>query len=204
MRTLLVGGLCSGVGKTTLVCRLLETLPGWGALKITPVRTHPCEGHPGCRECHGLRGDYEISLDPGDGKETGTDLYARAGAARALWLLGRELGLGPAIGAALRRMGDLPGLVVEGNSFARHGAPDAIVLVAREGLPGVKPRALDLIPTADWVVLNRAPGAGAEPKTVERLLRERGATRVLTLDAGSPVDTRTVAFLAEIRAWARR
>lgn len=198
-----MGGLSSGVGKTTLACRLLGSLPGWGALKITPVRTHLCPGDRGCPECHGLRGDYEISFDRGDGGEAGTALYARAGAARSCWLLAREPRLSEAIEDALERMEGLRGLVVEGNSFARRGAPDAFVLVAREGLRDAKPRALDLIPRADWVVLNRPPDAGSGRSTIEPLLRAHGAARVLTLDAGSSADAGTAAFLAEIRAWAR-
>ncbi len=194
MRTLLVGGCSSGVGKTTLVCRILETLPGWGALKITPVRPHACGG-PECPECHGMRRDYEFVFEPQD-----------PAGARVGWLRSREDHLSRAVADALARFSDFQGVVVEGNSFARHTTPEKTVMVARVGLDEVKASALALVRVADWVVLN-VPAA-TDPERVRehhmRLTEANEARRVVELDAASPGDASTAAFLAEIRAWARR
>ena len=53
MRRVVIGRARSGAGKTALACRLLPRLPGWGALKVSPVV-------PGG---HGLAGDYDIRID---------------------------------------------------------------------------------------------------------------------------------------------
>lgn len=192
------------MGKTTLACRILETLPGWGALKLSPVRPHACGADPACPECHGLSGDSDLTLDSEGPPESGTSRYAAAGAARVGWLRGSEQGLYRAVPRALEQLSNLPGLLVEGNSFARYAQPDRIVLVARAGLLEVKGSAREIFAVADWIVLNRSEGA--DPRWMEGekdRLRHRGAGRILEVDAAAPGAPSTQAFLGEVRAWAR-
>ena len=208
MKTLAVGGCSSGVGKTTLVCRLLETLPGWGALKISPVRPHACSEGPACPDCHGMKGAFQIVADPVELLREGSDtfLFHQAGAARLAWLLCLEDHLERGIPAAAAAFLDLPGLVVEGNSFARHVAPEKLVMVARAGLYEVKGGVPDLLASADWVVLNRPLGTAPEQVRgeVRRLVERHRVLRVVDLDAASSSDPATADFLCEVRAWARR
>ena len=56
MRTIVVGGFSSGVGKTSIVCRLLEVLSSWGALKTAPLRDASAGAYEIVRDEVTLRG----------------------------------------------------------------------------------------------------------------------------------------------------
>ena len=170
------------MGKTTLACRILEALGGWGAIKISPVRD----------------ADRVVASLGSHRPGSDTDLLARAGAARVVWLRAPDDRLGPAIARAMGELADLRGAVVEGNSFARHAPPSRTILVARAGLDEVKDSARSLVAAAHWLVLNRPRGAdGLAPATLRGLL-------VRELDAADPRDPGTIAFLTEVSAWASR
>jgi molybdopterin-guanine dinucleotide biosynthesis protein len=205
MLVLGVGGCCSGVGKTALVCRLLEALGGWGALKVSPAHRDP--RRPGSIRLvgHGLDGAYRIDTDPGDpGSDTGR--FHAAGAARVCWLRSTPGRLGPGLDEALAAFASLPGVIVEGNAPARERPPDGLILLARVGQREVKDSARALLPRADWVVLNRSvdrvslPDSGRAPE-VERAL---GRRPTFVIDAAAADDSGTAEFLAAVRAWARR
>jgi hypothetical protein len=195
MRILAVGGCCSGVGKTTLMCRILENLPRWGALKVSPLHGEVT---------HGLEGPYRI--DTGAVQPSGdSDRYRAAGAARVAWLRSRRDSLGTALGDALGGFADLPGVVVEGNAAALAGSPDGIVLVARSGQREIKDSAVTVARRADWVVLNRPTddGTGSDPHETSRLEKALGVSFDWELDAAAGESAGTAAFIAAITAWAR-
>lgn len=112
MKVLSVAGVGSGSGKTTLMARLIAVLPGWGALKTSPVR-------PGGHD-HGLTGDYDLVTNLGRLSSSGTDTrrYIDSGAARVAWLIARPPLSAAAAEAVRAAFGDLPGLLVEGDSLA--------------------------------------------------------------------------------------
>lgn len=194
-----VGGTSSNVGKTALVCRLLEGLPGWGALK-TSVRK-PGDPRPGHR--HGrtapadLCSDRDRLLRPG----TDTERFAHAGATRVLWLRADLDALAGAIGPALGAFEGLPGVVVEGNSFAAFARPHRFVILARAGLDDVKGSAVPLVRTADWVAVQVARDASAASgRRLAVRLRERyGARDVRIVDLADPAEP----IVTEIISWAR-
>ncbi len=204
MRILGVGGCSKGVGKTLLIARLVEVLPGWGVLKTSPA--HPARGRPSER-AHGPAAPYEVVTDPAELTETGADTerYVAAGARRVVWLRAHPERLAEGMARALAAFGGLEGVVVEGNSFARFVEPERFVLVARAGSDEIKASAIALVPRADWIVLN-AP-AGSSPGAVlaleSRLLRDLGGRRVEVLDVAAPASGALANFLEEIRDWAR-
>jgi hypothetical protein len=209
MRVLGVGGCSSGVGKTSLICRLLESLPGWGALKTTPVHRRPCPDPATCPACHGLEGRWQIRTDPAYllRERSDTFRYREAGAARIAWLKSRPDDLGAGIEEAIGLFSGLPGVLVEGNSFTRHLSPHRLAIVARAGLREIKPSALALLGRADTVLLNHVPPPGVEPEASGdacRRLLAAGARAVHVLDVSDPLESGCRAFLEEIRAWARR
>ena len=161
MRVLGVGGTSSGVGKTAVVCLLLEALPGWGTLKTSVYRGNdPTRDEP-------LPEGFEIIHDPAVLDRYGTDTarYGGAGSARVRWLRSERDGLAEGIEQALALFTDLPGVIVEGNSFAVHRRPDAFVVVVRPGLDEIKESAWEI--RADWWVVNgRGPGPVHEPAFV--------------------------------------
>lgn len=198
MRVLGVGGTSSGVGKTAVVCLLLEALPGWGAVK-TSVHDATPRGGP-------LPGGFEIVSDPVVLAEPGTDTgrLTAAGAARVRWLRSRRDALAAGIEQVLGGFEDLPGVIVEGNSFAAHRAPDALVLVARTRFREIKPSAREL--RHDWLVLNRS-GDDDVARDVSRLAEVFGSAapaRLVVLDAASSEDAGSAQLLEEVRAWSRR
>lgn len=189
MKVIGIGGCSSGVGKTTLICRVLEALPGWGALKTTPVHKKPCPDPDTCPACHGLRGDYQILTEPERLFREGSDTsrYRDAGAVRVSWLKSRPEFIGLGVDEAVERFRDLPGVVVEGNSFTRYLWPDRMIMVARAELDEVKPTARALLGKADLVVLNGAAGTPDRRRAEwkRRLSAEYGVSRVVDLDAAT-------------------
>lgn len=201
MRILVVGGGGSGVGKTTLICRLIEALPGWAAIKVSPVHD---TGAAGARRPldHGLMGPYRIDATERGGAESDTARLRTAGADPVLWIRSRPSRLGDALSEALSLLAGAPGVIIEGNSAARHLETIAVVFVTRWGRRDVKPSAAALARNADWVVLNR-PAAKRPPPRAHRAPRP-GKPGPFVVDAARPTDPGTVAFLDAIRAWARR
>jgi molybdopterin-guanine dinucleotide biosynthesis protein len=203
MRVLGVGGCCSGVGKTTIICRLLEVLGGWGALKVSPAHRDRRSHSAATVVTHGLEGAYRIDTDPGDpGSDTGR--FRAAGAARVAWLRSTPERLGLALDEALAGFTGLSGVVVEGNAPARERPPAGLVMVARVGQREIKPSARPMLARADWIVLNRGQGetAALDGKTASEI--ELGASPRFVIDAAVPDDPGTAEFLETIRAWARR
>jgi len=185
------------VGKTTLIRRILGKLPDWGALKTT--RTH---GHGDAASRYEIRNDRRVLGEAG----SDTALFLEAGAARVGWLLYRPSGLAAGLTRALEDFHGLPGVVLEGNSYAGHLRPTGLIVVARPGLTEVKPSARPLIPLADWVVINRDRDATDEDaSTLARDLSDRfDAKRLFVLDLADAMDGAGLSFLDEVRAWARR
>lgn len=151
MRTLTVAGTCSGVGKTTLICRLLEDHPDWGVLKIS---THPAghRGHGGRQGAEALATDPETLSRPG----SATARYVAAGARRVAWLRPTPEYLPHGLGPALESLEGVDGVLIEGNSHLLHRPSDRVVLVARPGLDDVKPSAWRILDRVDCLVFNRA------------------------------------------------
>jgi molybdopterin-guanine dinucleotide biosynthesis protein len=187
MRTIVIGGFSSGVGKTSLVCRLLEALEGWAALKTSPLRD-------------GDAGPYEIVRDDLTLRSPGSDTarYLAAGASRVAWLRYRRDRLADAMPVTLSYFEGCAGLLVEGNSAARQLPGAGVIVVARAGSTETKPSVLGLLGRAGALVANHAgTGGGALPDALRGL-------RTVALDAESAGDPRTRAFVEEVATWARR
>jgi hypothetical protein len=195
MWLLSVGGCSSGVGKTELICRLLESLPGWGALKTSLGRRSRPRLDPG----------WEIVTDPSvlDTPGSDTDRYRLSGAARVVWLRSRPPGLEESVPRCLRLFDGLPGVVVEGNSHVPHSRPDRLILVARAGMEEIKPTAGPLLARADRVVINRDAGASAESVAeVQDRIRAAGRTGpTVSINAGDVVDVGLAGLRSEVATW---
>jgi hypothetical protein len=198
----IVGGVHKGAGKTTLAGFLLERLAGWGALKVTTTHAGTvCPVEASCTACAELRGPFEVIRDRTvlDEQETDTWRLARRGAARVRWLRATPGHLGDGLREALAELGDLPGIVVEGTSAARH-LDGLYLLAARPPVRRVKPSARDTWPRAQLAVLNLAPrwlGGGTE--LLEReipIFATRSAWRFHGAEPTSPDNDR---LMTEVR-----
>ncbi len=128
-----VGGFTSEVGKTTLMCELLQSFPGWEALKTTRGHYRSCgkDPHTCCvsdllEERAVIRSGRELTYE--EGKDTGR--YWDAGASNVHWVIATDQQVEEGIKNAVDRI-QAPGVFVEGNSFAKFIEPDYFVMVVR-------------------------------------------------------------------------
>src|SRR5262252_10853603 len=114
-----VSGLSSNTGKTTLVCELIERLPGWEAIKITRGHYRSCGKDPsGCCVSDLLRDEPLIRSGRAANYEAGKDTgrFWDAGAADVHWVIVDEDQVEAGIRGALAHV-KTDGVLVEGNSF---------------------------------------------------------------------------------------
>ncbi len=139
-KVIAVGGFSSDTGKTTLMCDLLRSFPGWEAIKTTQGHYRSCGKDPHtCCVSHLLsdepiiRSGHEQTYTPG--KDTGR--YWDAGAANVHWLIATDNQIDRGIKQALQRVTS-EGVFIEGNSFSEYVAVDAMIMVVRESQTSVK------------------------------------------------------------------
>src|SRR6202171_1521569 len=114
-----VSGLSSNTGKTTLVCELLERLPGWEAIKLTRGHYRSCGKDPqGCCVSDLIRDEPLVRSGREENYEAGKDTgrFWDAGAAGVHWVIAKDEQVEEGILQALARV-ESAGVVVEGNSF---------------------------------------------------------------------------------------
>jgi len=107
-----VGGGSSDSGKTSIVCKLLQGLPGWGALKCSPEALFTS-----------IYDDHKTITE--DGTDTGK--YMNSGAQDAVLLKAPQEALSEALPMALQRLAHLPGVIVEGNSAIELCLPNIVI-----------------------------------------------------------------------------
>jgi hypothetical protein len=128
-----VGGFTSEVGKTTLLCDLLEAFPGWEAIKTTRGHYRSCGKDPhACCVSHLLRDEPVVrsgrELTYTAGKDTAR--YWDSGASNVHWVIATDKQVEAGIKLALGRI-QAAGVFVEGNSFTKFVRPDYFVMVVR-------------------------------------------------------------------------
>jgi len=155
-RIVAVSGLSSNTGKTTLVCELLERLPGWEAIKITRGHYRSCGKDPsGCcvsdllRDQPLIRSGREANYEKG--KDTGR--FWDAGADNVHWVIVGEDQVEAGIKEALSRV-RAPGVIVEGNSFLDFVEADLAIICARAGENKLKTSARRTLQKADAIYLS--------------------------------------------------
>jgi len=127
-----IAGVSSEVGKTTLLCELLQEFPGWEAIKMTRGHYRSCGKDPhACCVSH-LLGDEPLIRSGfqqtyASGKDTGR--YWDAGAANVHWVIVTDDQVERGVQLALERV-KAPGVLIEGNSFLRFIDVDFTVVVA--------------------------------------------------------------------------
>jgi molybdopterin-guanine dinucleotide biosynthesis protein len=167
-----IGGLTSEVGKTTLLCKLLGSFPGWEAIKTTRGHYRSCGKDPHSCCVSDLLSDEPTIISGREltyavGKDTGR--YWDAGAANVHWVIATDEQVQTGINEALARV-TAPGVFIEGNSFTEYVKPDFYVMVADSKLLAMKRTARRAISYASAVyVSNMSAADGFE--SVSELLR---------------------------------
>ena len=156
-----VSGLSSNTGKTTLVCELLERLPGWEAIKITRGHYRSCGKDPsGCcvsdllREEPLIRSGRDANYEKG--KDTGR--FWDSGAANVHWVIVGEDQVEKGVTEALSRV-TASGVIVEGNSFLNYVDADFAIMCARAGENKLKTSARRTLDKADALYLSMIDGS---------------------------------------------
>lgn len=149
-----ISGTSSEIGKTTLVCELLERLPGWAAVKVTRGHYRSCGRDPEtCCVSHLLGEEPRVFSDRADtdveGKDTGR--YWAAGAADVRWVVGARGQEVEGLRRALDELSDYPGVLVEGNRVVASVDPDHAILVAHPDQDEVKATALRILDEVDAI-----------------------------------------------------
>jgi hypothetical protein len=129
-----IGGFCSEVGKTTTLCELLKSFPGWEAIKTTRGHYRSCGKDPqACCVSHLLRDEpvvysgRESTYAPG--KDTGR--YWESGARNVHWVICTDEQIGEGALRAVQLV-NCPGVFIEGNSFTQTIKPDVFIMVAND------------------------------------------------------------------------
>jgi hypothetical protein len=175
-----ISGFSSEVGKTTLLCRLLEHQPGWEAIKMTRGHYRSCGKDPEACCVSGLLGDKPIVFSGRDatfkaGKDTGR--YWEAGAGNVHWVIGTDNQIEAGLAVALERV-KAGGVLIEGNSFLKFTEADYSIMVASPSLTDIKSSALAILPRMNALFIAQQE---PEPALVEALferLERRGAKKV--------------------------
>jgi molybdopterin-guanine dinucleotide biosynthesis protein len=186
-----VSGLSSNTGKTTLMCELLERLPGWEAIKLTRGHYRSCGKDPhGCCVSDLIRDEPLIRtgrLENYDaGKDTGR--FWEAGAANVHWVIAGEDQVEEGIRQALSRV-QSAGVIVEGNSFLDFVQADFAIMCARAGENRMKTSAGRSLARADAIYLSTIDDADRETARARFDEWRAGLTTDLNLN-GLPVFTR--------------
>ena len=159
-----VGGFTSEVGKTTLLCNLLEMFPGWEAIKTTRGHYRSCGKDPqACCVSHLLQNRPLIKSGKLETYEPGKDTgrYWDSGAANVHWVIATDDQLEEGIKDALSRVTS-EGVFIEGNSFSSYVPTDFFVMVARTDRPQIKRTARDLLDNVSAVFLSDRSGEARE------------------------------------------
>lgn len=195
LRTVIVSGVTSGAGKTSLavaVIRYLRERSAVSAAKLTV--THGDRGCPhggkGCNVCSALGGDYQIISQRETIAQKGTDTarFLEAGAAKVLWGITRDLSIGAMWDEMARSFSLEECVVIESNTLAQTVKPTLNIMIVDPTVSRRlwKPSAIGLISSADVVVFNDRGNGNAIRDEVSIL---RGAREVIEVahpdDAGA-------------------
>ena len=149
-----VCGFSSNVGKTTLVCELLERLPGWEAIKLTRGHHRSCGKEPASCCVSELLGDEPTVSSGRENYETAKDTgrFWEAGATNVHWVIASDGQVEQGILQALARVKS-EGVVIEGNSFLDYIDADLILMCARAEGGTVKSSARRMLKRCDFLYL---------------------------------------------------
>ena len=167
-----VGGFTSNVGKTTLLCNLLEMFPGWEAIKTTRGHYRSCGKDPhACCVSHLLQDKPLVKSGRLETYESGKDTgrYWESGASNVHWVIATDDQLEEGIKEALMRVTS-PGVFIEGNSFSSYVPTDFFVMVARADVPQIKRTARTVLNHVSAVYLSDRTGEARE--SFEQLARQ--------------------------------
>lgn len=193
-----ISGFSSEVGKTTLVCDLLQAFPGWEAIKVTRGHYRSCGRDPHACCVSDLLGDEPVIRSGRDqnyalGKDTGR--YWDAGAANVHWVIVTDEQVERGIKQSIERV-IAPGVFIEGNSILDFIKADFAVMVSRAGGGTIKGSARRALAQSSAIYLSNVTEEGTDELEKFALWRKQSGMDNVIGDL--PIYTR--ADLAELIA----
>ena len=143
-KVITVSGSHKGVGKTSLSQVLLAHLPRYTAIKITMTGKNT-----------GVYEDNAHLMVPG----TDTFRMKQSGAEKVFWIRATDDQIVDLMKQVLGRVGDISGLLIEGNTVLRHLKPTLSCFVTTATLDSMKPSRIHALENADICVLNQRDGS---------------------------------------------
>ena len=173
-RCIVISGVASGAGKTSLATAMIALLHKRGltaGVKITV--THGDRGCPhggkGCNVCSSLGGDFQIVSRPDIIEQAGTDTarFVEAGAKPVLWGITRDTNILEMWERISLTLAAVRYVVVESNTLALTIMPSLTLMIVDPTVSRRlwKPSATTLIASADLVVFNER-GTSAQREAV--------------------------------------
>jgi hypothetical protein len=202
VKLICVGGTSSGSGKTSVVTLLLQALPGWAAIKVTPSR--PDESCPHGRDCaacsppdDGCQVVIGSAVLSKFGKDT--ERFQRIAPSRVAWVRALPEQIPRGLASALALFPDAPGAIIE-STTAMPMVDGLRILVAREPLTDVKDSARRCANLVDLLAVN-VDVQRVGDTTVSAELRELAPrARIFRICAVlAPDDARNREFIAAVR-----
>lgn len=135
MKTIVISGEKSGVGKTYFAQQLLRCLPGWSALKVTVRKNGACPHGKNCGICSNIKKPFQIVKNHTIINQRGKDTarLKDAGAKKVLWLQARPHGLKRGLEKAFSEFAGCRGLIIEGTSVLKFFTPDLNIHLRSRG-----------------------------------------------------------------------
>lgn len=137
MKTIVISGAHSNIGKTLFAEEVLRNLPNWSALKVTVKRGLECPRHSNCEICSELKGNFDIVADKKIISQKGSDTarLKEAGAKKVIWLKSTLKGLSAGFRKSLQMLNGSEGIVIEGTSILRFIKPDLAIYLKSNTTP---------------------------------------------------------------------
>ena len=205
MKLICVGGLSSECGKTSVVCMLLRSLPGWAAVKVTPSRIEEaCPRGRSCEACRIVDGRYEVTVDDGIPERPRKDTmrFHEAGAAHVGFVRALPEHLPEALNAAYKRLDGVRGVIVESTTMMPI-IQGLRILTAKEGLYDVKDSARRAAGVTDILVVNRNAGQSGKLELEKVPLTQETSGRIMTVCASLALnDPSNIEFIEECLLYA--
>ena len=154
MKTIVISGNRSDIGKTFLAEEMLRGMRNWSALKVTRVRAGSrCPRDKGCTVCSELSKDFDIITDEKiiNKKDTDTARMKKEGAKKVIWLKANLNGLRQGLKKALYYLRASEGVVIEGTSVLKYIKPD-LAIYLKDGAARLKPSAKQAEKKADIII----------------------------------------------------
>jgi len=137
-----VGGAYSGVGKTTVICNILQRFKNWGAIKYTKTPFYSSATD-------------DLAVLSEEGKDT--KRFLDAGAVKVVWVQSPYSELLATLSLAAGMFSHVRGILIEGNSAVEVMPPDIMIFVSGSQQKKWKTNAGNILAGADIVLYDKEP-----------------------------------------------